>query len=394
MKNLTAIAAQWLPASIRRPLRAALGAPARLAYRRRLEAVSFTLPRGGPVLSYGDALPRRAGALVQGGRVKLTHLARAFPAGADAFNVLYLVSSAPPPHALELVRFAKERGVKFVWNQNGVAYPAWAGPFTDDMNGPMRALLREADYVVYQSAFCRRSADRLLGPAACPAEVLFNPVDTALFCPAEYPPPLEEIRLLALGTHTYADRVLVVLRCLGELRRMGRAARLTIAGEMQWDGAEAEVRRTMDELGLRELVTLRPAFSQSEAAEMCRAHHVLLHPKYMDPCPTVVIEALACGLPVVGPASGGLPELVDAGSGRLLPVPEDWEQMHSPDPGAMAEAVCEIAADWPGFSTRARQRAVALFRAEPWCKRHGEIFEALLGAQGAAPQPSASSRNS
>jgi hypothetical protein len=68
--------------------------------------------------------------------------------------------------------------------------------------------------------------------------------------------------------------------------------------------------------------------------------------------------------------------------------------MHSPDPGAMAEAVCEIAADWPGFSTRARQRAVALFRAEPWCKRHGEIFEALLGAQGAAPQPSASSRNS
>ena len=372
--------ARLLPRSVRRALRAPVDVPARLWFRHRLRAADFRLATGGPVLSYGDALPRKAGALVQGGRVKLTHLDRAYPAGAGGFNVLYLVSSAIPPHAMELVRFAKARGVKFVWNQNGVAYPAWAGPFTDDVNEPMRALLREADYVVYQSAFCRASADRLLGPAACPSEVLFNPVDTALFFPAEKAPPLSEIRLLAMGTHTYADRVLVTLRCLAELHRAGRAARLTIAGPMQWPRAVEEVRRTINELGLRELVTLRPAFSQNEAAEMCRSHHVLLHPKYMDPCPTVVIEALASGLPVVGPASGGLPELVDAGSGRLLPVPEDWEKMHSPDPAAMAAAVGEIAADWPGFSTRARQRAVALFRAETWVARHGEIFKQLLGA--------------
>ena len=376
--------ARLLPRSVRRALRAPVEVPARLWFRHRLRAADFRLATGGPVLSYGEALPRKADALVQGGRVKLTHLARAYPAGPGTFNVLYLVSSAIPPHAMELVRFAKKRGVKFVWNQNGVAYPAWAGPFTDDVNDPMRALLREADYVVYQSAFCRASADRLLGPPVCPSEVLFNPVETALFSPAEKPPSLSEIHLLAMGTHTYADRVLVTLRCLAELRRTGRAARLTIAGPMQWPRAEEEIRRAIDELGVRELVTLRPAFSQSEAAEMCRAHHVLLHPKYMDPCPTVVIEALASGLPVVGPASGGLPELVDAGSGRLLPVPEDWEKMHSPDPLAMAAAVGEVAADWQGFSARARQRAVELFRAEKWVGRHGEIFAQLLGAKPAA----------
>ena len=376
--------ARLLPRSVRRALRAPVEVPARLWFRHRLRAADFHLATGGPVLSYGTALPRKTGALVQGGRVKLTHLARAYPAGAGGFNVLYLVSSAIPPHAMELVRFAKARGVKFVWNQNGVAYPAWAGPFTDDVNDPMRALLREADYVVYHSGFCRASADRLLGSAVCPSEVLFNPVDTAVFCPAETPPPLAEIRLLAMGTHTYADRVLVTLRCLAEVRRTGRAARLTIAGPMQWPRAGEEIRRTIDELGLRELVTLRPAFSQNEAAEMCRAHHVLLHPKYMDPCPTVVIEALASGLPVVGPASGGLPELVDAGSGRLLPVPEDWEKMHSPDAGAMAAAVNEIAEDWPGFSTQARRRALAMFQVEPWIKRHAEIFTQLLGPKTVA----------
>lgn len=378
MKSLAALAAQWLPAGVRRPLRAALDAPVRLAYRRRLAARPFTLPRSAPVLHYGAAIPRKSGALVQGGRVKLTHLDRVYPETMHDFNVLYLVSSAIPPHAIDLVRFAKGHGVKFVWNQNGVAYPAWAGQFTDDVNRPMRALLAEADFVIYQSAFCRASADRLLGPAPCPSEVLFNPVDLAFFHPAAPPPPLREVRLLAMGTHTYAERVLVTLRCSAELRGTGLEARLTIAGPLQWTGAEEEVRRVLDELGLRAHVTLRPAFSQKEAAELYRAHHVLLHPKYMDPCPTVVIEALASGLPVVGPAGGGLPELVDAACGRLIPVPEDWKKMHSPEPGAMATAVGGILADWPGFSARARQRAAALFGVEDWVRRHGEIFTQLL----------------
>lgn len=376
--------ARFLPSPARRALRTALDAPGCWAFRRKLRRSGFRIATGGPVLSYGSALVRNGEARVHGGRVKLTHLDRAFPEKSDSFNVLYLVSSAIPPHAMELVRFAKARGVKFVWNQNGVAYPAWAGPFTRDVNDPMRALLSAADYVVYQSAFCRASADRLLGPARVPSEVLFNPVDTTFFAPAEIPPPLDEIRLLAMGTHTYADRVLVTLRGLAELHRTGRAARLTIAGPMQWAGADKEIRRTIGALGLHEHVNLRPAFSQQEAAELCRAHHVLLHPKYMDPCPTVVIEALACGLPVVGPASGGLPELVGPDSGRLLPVPEDWERLHSPDPGAMAAAVGEIVADWHGCSTRARARALALFRAEPWVARHREIFTELLGSKTSA----------
>ena len=57
---------------------------------------------------------------------------------------------------------------------------------------------------------------------------------------------------------------------------------------------------------------------------MLRRAHVLLHTKVNDPCPTAVIEAMACGLPVAYPASGGTVELVGdeagigvAASGRL-----------------------------------------------------------------------------
>jgi glycosyltransferase involved in cell wall biosynthesis len=45
-----------------------------------------------------------------------------------------------------------------------------------------------------------------------------------------------------------------------------------------------------------------------------------------DPCPTVVLEAMAMGRPVVGSAIGGLPDLVVPGvTGLLVPPDDDWE---------------------------------------------------------------------
>jgi glycosyltransferase involved in cell wall biosynthesis len=43
--------------------------------------------------------------------------------------------------------------------------------------------------------------------------------------------------------------------------------------------------------------------------------------RFPDPCPTVAIEAMACGVPIVGSRTGGLPDLVaDGESGVLVPA--------------------------------------------------------------------------
>lgn len=353
-------------------------AAGRREFRRRLRALP---PRARTGLHLGFGWlddPRRPEETGIGGAVKLTHLRGRFGEEREAFNALYLVSSTLHlvPHVEELVAWARNEGVALVWNQNGVAYPAWRGDGYPWFNEPMRRLLAQADHVVYQSEFCRAAADRYLGAATAPAEVLWNPVDLAHFSPA-VPPPLNIWQLLAMGTNHAFYRVRAALDALAELVRRGRSVRLTIAGEFRWHDGAAEVARYLAATGLGDHVRLRTRFTQAEAPALYRAAHVLLHAKYKDPCPTVPIEALACGVPVIGSRSGGMPELVPAACGRLVDVPDDWTRDHAPDPVAMADAVEEICGAHGVFAAAARSWAERSFDRERWLDRHAEIFMEL-----------------
>jgi len=304
-------------------------------------------------------------------------LQEAFPESAGAFNLLYLVSSAQPPFADELARWARRRGIKVVWNQDGVAYPAWAGRHAAGLNATMRAAMRHADHVLYQSEFCRASADRFLGVPAAPAEVLPNCVDTEWFRPGE-PPPAAPWTLLAAGSHQHRERVVRALEVVAALRRQGRETRLLVAGLLDWADADADLARTARALGVETAVELIPPYTQREAPAIFRRAHVLLHLKYKDPCPTVVIEALACGVPVVGSRSGGLPELVGDEAGILLEVPDSWDVLHVPAADAAAGAVTRLMRDHARWGVAARARAARRFSREAWVARHRVIFRGLI----------------
>lgn len=355
--------------------------PGAIKVRRHLARHRFAAPRSGPVLNYGNLFPIASGEVVHGGKVKLLHLSERFPERPE-FNILYLVSSACPPHALELVQWAKRQGAKFVWNQNGVAFPAWAGARAGEINSPMAALMLRADFIVYQSRFCLESAGRFLGGAPCPADILFNPVDPRVFTPATAPRPTDVWQLLTAGTHHQASRVLSSIETLRLLREAGHNVRLKVAGELRWPEATRQVRNALEKANVPDLVTLLPPFTQDEAVRLYQGAHILLHPKYHDPCPTVVIEAMACGVPVIGSRSGGMPEIVNDEGGRLLDVPLSWEVSTVPEPQAMANAVEHIMREWPEQSRRARQRAERLFDSRRWLQRHAEIFDELLRRSG------------
>lgn len=364
-----------IPWQIAAALRGVLDLPERARFRKSRAGISRATSCD-PVLSFGGVLERRE--FLHGGAIKLLHLRDAFPTSAESFNILYLVSSAQPPFARDLWELCQRNGIKLVWNQNGVAYRGWAGAEAERFNGPMRWLRDRADYVVYQSGFCRTASDEFLGPADRPSSILFNPVDLEKFSPAPEPLPAEPLRLLSLGTHSYPDRVLSAVQCLSVLRKDGVDATLTVAGKMEWPGAADQVRAEIQKLGLEDVVRLLPAFTQDEAVALYRGHHIVLHPKYLDPCPTVVIESLACGLPVVGSASGGLPEMIPSNCGALIPVPLVWDRMITPPAEEWVVAVKKVIPHLAEFSKAARQHAVQNFRAETWIADHRRIFENLL----------------
>ena len=363
---------------VKRPIGVFLRKRKKERYKLSLAKQQLKVPDKGVSLSYAGLSVPDANGILHGGRVKLKHLAQAYPEEKLLTNLLYLVSSAIPLHAEVLVRYLKGKGVKFVWTQNGVAYPAWDSDNYKATNSRLSSLLHMADYVVYQSEFCRLSANRYLGEARVPNQVLYNPVDTEQFTPSDNPPSLDVWHLLVTGTHLQPDRVLLILKTLVELKIRGQQAELVIAGRLGWPDGEKETHEAIKQLELTGSVELSGSYTQDQAVGIYRAAHILFHIKYKDPCPTVPIEAMSCGVPVIGSFSGGMPELVSDEGGVLLEVPDVWDKMCYPEPEEMVEAVMNIMSDLENWRQKARQRAVSHFSKGHWLEQHHQIFAEVL----------------
>jgi glycosyltransferase involved in cell wall biosynthesis len=78
-----------------------------------------------------------------------------------------------------------------------------------------------------------------------------------------------------------------------------------------------------------------------------------LHPA----CPNAVIEALACGLPVLAYDTGALRELVTDGAGEVVPYGGDSWNLDTPDSESLADRAIRIFHDQPAYRRAARQRA-------------------------------------
>jgi glycosyltransferase involved in cell wall biosynthesis len=258
-----------------------------------------------------------------------------------------------------------------VVNQDGVGHPGWAGARTEAVNRPLRRALLASDHVLYQTAFCKRAADAFLGEPMGSWEILPNAVDVERFTPA--PEPSDGPVLLLGGDQTQAYRLELGLRTLAGLLPAHPDARLLVAGRLV-----SEPEPLLSELGLAGRVEFRGRYSQHDAPALYRRAHLLLHTKVNDPCPNVVLEAMASGLPIVYPASGGTVELVAEEAGIGVAHPETFERDEPPSPEAMAAAVESVLADLQAFGAAARRRAVERFPLPAWLDRHEALFEELL----------------
>ena len=339
-------------------------------------AINCLLPkRRGLAVYYGGA---RVGD-VGGPLVKVKRLSEHFPDHPLGFNLVYLLSNAPYVPALAL-RLLKARGIPIVVNQNGVFYPGWYAGDWKTPNRIMSEAFHSADYVFYQSEFCRRAAHKFLGVRAGPGEVLYNAVDTRRFRPLPRPAAHSSFTFLITGkiSDHLSYRLESTIAGLASARAQGLDARLQIAGTVD-EGARRTADALADWLGVSNFLIFSGRYRQEDAPSIYGAADAYVMTKYNDPCPNTVLEALACGLPVLYSNSGGVPELVgpDAAIG-LDCGDENWDRPLVPSTEAIAAGMIKIAQSRDAFAAAARHRAVERFDIKHWLDRHRAVFAQLL----------------
>ncbi|MFC1830914.1 glycosyltransferase family 4 protein [Thermodesulfobacteriota bacterium] len=321
---------------------------------------------------------------VFGGLVKLQDLSQVYPQSLDSPNILYLVSSALPYFPVRLVRMAKKAGAAIVLNQNGVAYPGWYGEGYQKENEGMAYVHSVADYVFYQSEFCAQSAEMFLGErrADQQSEILYNPVNTDVFRPLDNFAGRKATTILLSGSHWKSYRVFTAVDTLKMIVDSGADVSLKIAGRFCWRDdpgtAEKEVHDYARSAGVADRVILTGPYAQNDAPALMNSCTVLLHTKYNDPCPRLVVEAMACGLPVVYSATGGVAELVGESAGVGIPGPLDWDEDHPPKAEDLAQGILRVLENLDDYSRAARLRAVGQFDVVHWIGRHQAVLNEIL----------------
>ncbi|HET8606883.1 MAG TPA: glycosyltransferase, partial [Gaiellaceae bacterium] len=165
-----------------------------------------------------------------------------------------------------------------------------------------RLVVRRAAAVVCVSEYLRRELETKLPAARGKTEVVSSGVDLERFAVAPAPdgPP----RFLCVGSLSERKNV---VRLADAFDRYGRGI-LTFVGEGP----------LRPRLAGRRGVFLLGAVPHDEIPGLVAGAHVVCQPSLLEPLGQSLLEAMACGRPVVATRVGGSPELVPPGAGVLV----------------------------------------------------------------------------
>jgi len=205
-------------------------------------------------------------------------------------------------------------------------------------------------------------------------------VDPDLFSPG--PSMSDERPVIGFIARLVEEKgLLVLLQALADLPGYWR---LHVIGS---GPLEAKARRRATRLGLSERITWERGVPSTLVPERLRTFTLLVQPSltrrhWKEQFGRAVVEAMACGVPVVGSASAEIPNVIgDAG----LVVPEG-------DPLALREAMARLLADRDlreDLARRGRARVLACYTHERIAEHTVRAYQAALETQprGSAVRP-------
>jgi glycosyltransferase involved in cell wall biosynthesis len=245
-----------------------------------------------------------------------------------------------------------------------------------EVNNYLLAFVRRnlADCVVYQSKFARSWWQTAFGSLPTPDRVIYNGVDLAQFTPdGPYERPADRDRLLLVegrlagGFETGLENAAGLARLLNQSAQ--RPLELVVVGQVA-----PALQAAMDDFAPG-LIRWLGVVGRDEIPTIDRSAHLLFSADLNAACPNSVIEALACGLPVVAFATGSLPELVEGSAGRVVPWGSNYWKLEKPDLEGLAIAARTILEGQTSYRPGARARAEEAFGLETMVESY---LDALL----------------
>jgi glycosyltransferase involved in cell wall biosynthesis len=167
----------------------------------------------------------------------------------------------------------------------------------------------------------------------------------------------------------------LLIDAMAILRRRVPAAHLVIVGE---GPSGADLRQHAAASNLADAVTFAGEIAHADTPALYRAADVFALSSDFDNSPNVILEAMACGLPIVTTDVGGVRDFVDAAGGRIVPAK---------DAEALAHALQEylddpVEARAAGATNRLRASTAFSWRVS--AQKLLDVYRRVIAAEGHA----------
>jgi len=161
-----------------------------------------------------------------------------------------------------------------------------------------------------------------------------------------------------------------LLQAFNQVASSVPSARLLLVGRGQNPSYAHELKSMVNRLGVEEKVEFIDEVPQRELARLMQACRAFVLPTLSEGLPRVILEAMACGKPVIGSKVSGIPEVIEEGRTGFLIPPGDvealaerllWLLTHPEEAGAMGR--------------RAREFARGFFSKDSYVKNYASMFK-------------------
>lgn len=218
------------------------------------------------------------------------------------------------------------------------------------------------DHIIYQSEFVRSWWDRSGWKKQRNYSVIGNGVDLESFFPAS---TNENVSVICLeGTLDYSPFAIEVIN---ELNKQLVGYSFKVYGGFSGKDAREKLDSNVQYCGV----------IRSEELPRIYANSIYVSLDINAACPNTVIEALACGAPVVAFDTGSLRELVSGMAGEIVPYGEDIWSILQPDVDSLVEAIKKVYNSYEEYSLAARELAEERYQMDTVVAKYLDVFNKL-----------------